>query len=94
MKVGKHTAFMIDFVSEFTDGERSRFDFELDYSGYVIEYFPFMGKEDRRLARKFVATVDNAVEFAESNKISEDDYSILLNNALCDLLGIDEPDLE
>ncbi|UWG95924.1 hypothetical protein LPY66_13510 [Dehalobacter sp. DCM] len=48
MKVGKHTAFMIDFVSDFADGKISRYLFELDYSGYVIEHFPKMKKEDAR----------------------------------------------
>ena len=42
MKVGKHTAFMIDFLSDFADGKMSKDDFEMDYSGYVIEHFPMM----------------------------------------------------
>jgi hypothetical protein len=92
MKVGKHTAFMIDFISDFADGKISRYDFELDYSGYVIEHFPMMKKENARLARKFTNTVDDAFEFAQTNKISDDDFRIMVNNALCDLLGVDEPD--
>ncbi|HEX2926252.1 MAG TPA: hypothetical protein VHP38_08360 [Ruminiclostridium sp.] len=84
MKVGKHTAFMIDFVSGFADGEISRCDFEIDYSGYVIEHFPMMEKENARLARKFTSTVDDAVEYTQANNI----YT-----ALCDLLCIGEPDL-
>lgn len=93
MKVGKHTAFMIDFVSDFADGKISRFDFELDYSGFVIEHFPAMEKENLRLARKFADTVDKTVEYVEHHKISDDDFRIMINNAICDLLGIDEPDL-
>ncbi|MGI6731724.1 MAG: hypothetical protein ACOX5F_07510 [Anaerovoracaceae bacterium] len=93
MKVGKHTAFMIDFLSEFADGEMSRDDFEMDYSGYVIEHFPMMKKENARLARKFANTVDDAVEYAENHSTSDEDYRILINNAICDLLGIEEPDL-
>ena len=93
MKVGKHTAFMIDFVSDFADEKISRYEFEIDYSGYVIEHFPAMERENARLARKFANTVDNAFEYAQTNNMSDDDFRIMINNSLCDLLGIDEPDL-
>lgn len=39
MKLKKHGAFLIDFVLCYVDAEMSRLDFNLDYSGYVIEYF-------------------------------------------------------
>ena len=77
----------------FADGKTSRHDFEIDYSGYVIEHFPIMERENARLARKFANTVDNAFEYAQTNIISDDDFRIMVNNALCDLLGVDEPDL-
>ncbi len=93
MKVGKHTAFMIDFVSDFADGKISRNYFEIDYSGYLIEHFPMMEREDTLLARKFVSTIDDAVEYAQANNMSDDDFRIAVNNALCNLLGVDEPDL-
>jgi hypothetical protein len=84
---------MIDFASEFADGNISRDAFEMDYFGYVIEHFPAMERENMRLARKFADTVDSVVNFATDHKISDDDFRIMINNALCDLLGIDEPDL-
>lgn len=93
VKVGKHTAFMIDFISSFADGDISRDSFERDYSGYVIDYFPKMEHEDYRLARKFANTVDDKYEYVQCNHVSDDDFRVLMNNALCDLLGIDEPDL-
>lgn len=93
MRVGKHTAFLIDFVSDFADSKMSRDDFERDYSGYVIEHFPAVKREDYRLARKFESTVDAKYEYAENRNISDDDFRILMNNALCDLLGTDEPDI-
>ena len=93
VKVGKHTAFMINFISDFADGKSSRDNFELDYSGYAIEYFPKMECEDYRFARKFANTVDAEYEYAENCNISDHDFRILMNNALCDLLGTDEPDL-
>jgi len=58
VKVGKHTAFVIDFISDFADGKMSRDHFELDYSGYVIEHFPEIERENARLARKFANTVE------------------------------------
>jgi len=94
MKVGKHTAFMIDFASDFADGKISRDAFEMDYSGYVIEHFPMMERENMRLARKFASTVDNAVEYAENHNIDDEDFRIMINNAICDLLGVGEPGLE
>ncbi len=93
MKVGKHTAFMLDFVSDFVDGDISRDHFEMDYYGYLIEHFPMMEKEDILLAKKFVSTIDDTVEYAQANVMSDEDFRIAINNALCDLLGIDEPDL-
>lgn len=64
MRVGKHTAFMIDVASDFADGNLSRDEFELDDSGFVIEHFPAMERENMRLARKFADTVDSAVDYA------------------------------
>lgn len=93
MKVGKHTAFMIEFASDFADGKMSRFDFELDYSGYVIEHFPMMERENKSLARKFANTIEAAVEYAENHTIEDEDYRIMINNAICDFLGVGNPDL-
>jgi hypothetical protein len=53
MKVGKHTKFMIDFISEFISGETDRYFFGLDYSAYVIEHFPYMEFENSELADRF-----------------------------------------
>lgn len=93
MRIGEHTAFMIDFVSDFADGKISRETFEMDYSGYIIEHFPMMQRENMRLARKFAATVDSTIEYTQCKNISYDDFRALVNNAICDLLGLDEPDL-
>ncbi len=93
VKIGKHTAFLINFVSGFADGDISRDTFELDYSGYVIEHFPAMERENARLAQKFANIVDAKYEYAENRNISDDDFRILMNNALCDLLGTDKSDL-
>ncbi len=93
MRVGKHTAFLIGFVSSFADGDMSRDDFLRDYSGYVIEHFPGMERENARLARKFADTVDVKYEYAVNCKVSDKEFRILMYNALCDLLDSDKYDL-
>lgn len=40
MKLKKHGAFLVNSVIDFANGDMSREDFNLDYSGYVIDYFP------------------------------------------------------
>jgi hypothetical protein len=84
---------MIEFISDFADGKMSRFDFDLDYSGYAIEHFPEMERENARLARKFANTVEAEYRFSENHKISDENFRIRMNNALCDLLRKSEPDL-
>jgi hypothetical protein len=93
MKIGYHSAYLINFVSDFAEGKISRFFFELDYSGYVIEHFPEMERENKRLANRFANFVDRQYEYAQSHNISDDRFRLLMNNALCDLLGKDKPDI-
>ena len=65
MRLKPHGYFLVDFVTSFVDGEMSRFDFDLDYSGYVIEHFPGFQQEHPRLARRFANTIDVAYELGE-----------------------------
>ena len=37
MKLKKHGALLVNFVIDFANGDMSREDFDMDYSGYVIE---------------------------------------------------------
>ena len=68
-----------------------------DVSGIAVRMFrnthSMMERENMRLAHKFADTVDSAVEFAGNHNISDEDFRIMINNAICDLLGIDEPEL-
>ena len=41
MSYKKHTSFMIEFISDFLNGEIERYFFDLDYSAYVID-IPYM----------------------------------------------------
>jgi len=62
LKLGKHTTFMLELVEEFENGKMPRQFFDLDYSGYCIEHFPYMEFENGKLARKFADTIDVAYE--------------------------------
>ena len=39
MKLKPHGYFLVNFVTSFVEGEMSRHEFDMDYSGYVIEHF-------------------------------------------------------
>ena len=58
MKLKEHGAFLIQYVIDFADGEISRSAFDLDYSGYCIEHFPYFRTEHPRLAARFADTID------------------------------------
>jgi hypothetical protein len=87
MKIGKHTAFMIEFISDFVDGDLDRFFFDLDYSAYVIEHFPHMEYENAKLADKFVNTVDWAYERGTALGLSDEDFRTEISDALKKWLG-------
>ncbi|SHK78882.1 hypothetical protein [Desulforamulus aeronauticus] len=51
----KNTAskFMMTFVQEYLDGERSRLDFDLDFNHYLIKHYAKMERENPDLAECF-----------------------------------------
>jgi hypothetical protein len=93
MKVGKHTAFMIDFISDFVNGELERLFFDLDYSAYVIEHFPHMELENTRLADKFAYTIDRAYERGTDLGLSDEEFRVKISNALGEWLDRKKPDI-
>lgn len=46
-------AFMMSFVQEYLDGQRSRLDFNLDFSHYLIKHYGKMERADAELAECF-----------------------------------------
>jgi len=84
MKVGKHTAFMLEFVEEFVSGDMTRQFFDLDYSGYCIEHFPHMELENKKLARKFADTIDVAYEIGSERNLSDKAFRKSMRDALRD----------
>lgn len=51
----KNTAseFMMTYVQEYLEGKRSRLDFDLDFSHYLIKHYPKMERENPDLAECF-----------------------------------------
>lgn len=84
---------MIDFISDFVNGEIERYFFDLDYSAYVIEHFPHMELENSRFADKFVYTVDRAYERGTDLGLSDEKFRVEISNALDEWLGRKKPDI-
>lgn len=91
MKFEKHTKFMIDFISDFINGEIERYFFDLDYSAYVIEHFPYMEIEDSKLADRFAFTVDRAYERGTALGLSDEEFRLVIANAFDEWLGPKKP---
>lgn len=62
MKLKKHGASLVNFVIKYSNGDMSRQEFDMDYSGYCIDLFPKFEKEHPRLSKKFAATIDAAYD--------------------------------
>lgn len=84
---------MIDFISDFVNGELERYFFDLDYSAYVIEHFPHMEIEDTRLADKFAYTIDRAYERGTDLGLSDEEFRIEISNAFNEWLDRKKPDI-
>jgi len=87
MNFKKHTAFMIDFISDFVNGDLERYFFDLDYSAYVIEHFPHMELENRKFADRFAYTIDRAYECGTDLGLSDEEFRVEISNALDEWLG-------
>jgi len=93
MNLKKHTAFMINFISDFVNGELERYFFDLDYSAYVIEHFPHMELENSKFAERFAYTVDRAYERGTALGLSDEEFRVEISNALDEWLGRKKPDI-
>jgi hypothetical protein len=94
MNFKKHTVFMIDFISDFVNGDLERYFFDLDYSAYVIEHFPHMELENPILADKFAYTIDRAYERGTDLGLSDEEFRVQISNALDEWLGKKKPDIK
>lgn len=84
---------MINFISDFVNGELERYFFDLDYSAYVIEHFPHMELENNKFAERFAYTVDRAYERGTDLGLSDEEFRVEISNALDEWLGRKKPDI-
>ena len=85
MKLKKHGAFLVNFVIDFADGSISRWAFDMDYSGYVIEHFPEFEREHPRLSQRFVNTIERT--YSTCSWMTDEAFQSSICNAVDALLG-------
>ena len=85
MKLRKHGALLVNFVMDFANGDMSRQDFDLDYSGYVIEHFPEFEREHPRLSRRFVDTIERT--YSTCSWMTDEAFQYAIGNAVDEFLG-------
>lgn len=87
MNYKRHTAFMIEFISDYINGDIERYFFDLDYSAYVIEHFPHMELENSRFADRFARIVDQAYERGTNLGLSDEEFKSEISNAFNEWVG-------
>ena len=81
----KHGAFLVNFVIDFANGDMSREEFDMDYSGYVIEHFPEFEREHPRLSRRFADTIDRT--YSTCSWMTDDAFQYAIGDAVDTFLG-------
>ena len=82
MKLKKHGAFLVNFVIDFANGDMSREEFDMDYSGYVIEQFE---REHPRLSRRFANTIERT--YSTCSWMADDAFRDAIGDAVDAFLG-------
>ncbi len=75
----------MNFVIAFANGDMSRREFDMDYSGYIIEHFPAFEREHPRLSGKFVNTIDAVYEGC--SWMDDDSFQAAMSDAVEEFLG-------
>ena len=77
MPTNNSTEFMMNFVQSYLDGERSRMDFDLDFSHYLMKHYAKMERANPNLAECFNFYL--AVEgFDHTEGVSNDQHKKLI----------------
>ena len=85
MKLKKHGALLVNFVIDFANGDMSREDFDMDYSGYVIEHFPEFEREHPRLSWRFADTIERT--YSTWSWMTDEAFRDAIGNAVDEFLG-------
>ncbi|MDD3833010.1 MAG: hypothetical protein PHR18_03795 [Oscillospiraceae bacterium] len=89
MKLGQHGQFLVNYVFAYVNGKMERWDFDLNYSGYVIEHFPEFQEETPRLAARFANTIDRTYSYGAA--LSDDSFRESIAYALDEFCGVIKP---
>lgn len=85
MKLKRHGAFLVNFVVDFADCNMSRWEFDMDYSGYVIEHFPEFEEEHPHLSRRFADTIERT--YSTCSWMTDDAFQYAISDTLDLFLG-------
>jgi len=85
MKLKENGARIVGLVIDYVNGEIDRWEFDLDYSGYVVDYFPAFEREHPRLARRFADTIEWS--YANCSWMSNDQFRDEMADALARFAG-------
>ena len=85
MKLKKHGALLVNFVIDFANGDMSREDFDMDYSGYVIEHFPEFEQAHPRLSRRFADTIERT--YSACSWMTDEAFQDAIGDAVDAFLG-------
>lgn len=87
LRLARHKRFGAS--SEKTDesvmDDMSREEFDMDYSGYVIEHFPEFEREHPRLSRRFTDTIDRT--YSTCSWMTDDAFQYAFGDAVDTFLG-------
>ena len=76
---------LVNLVIDYANGAISRREFDMDYSGYVVDFFPQFEKEHPRLAGKFADTIDRTYD--DCSSMPDDRFQDAISAAVDDFLG-------
>ena len=85
MELKKDGAFLVNFVIDFANGDMSRWEFDMEYSGYVIEHFSEFQREHPRLSRNFADTIEHT--YSTCSWMLDDRFQDTISDAVDEFLG-------
>ena len=78
---------MIDYVKDFIEGRMERWEFDIDYSAYMIEHYPKMERENPQLADCFVYYIDEQ-GFEAGEGLSDNKYKQLIKKRFNQFMSV------
>ena len=92
MKLKHYGAMLVNFVIAYANGDMSRREFDLNYSGYVVDFFPQFEQEHPLLARRFADTIDRTYD--DCSCMPDDQFQDAISAAVDKFMGkMSETDL-